>query len=100
MTPWAPSAEAFADYYRHLTDEGGLLIMAHNMPEAIRITASVIGSALAIMIAFSAGYAWSLVFGAACYLAAALFMYSYVAHAPASTRLARCGHRSFRRSAL
>ena len=32
------TTEAFADYYRHLTDEGGLLIMAHNIPEAIRIT--------------------------------------------------------------
>ena len=58
---------------------------------AVNGTASVIGSALAIMIAFSAGYAWSLVLGAVCYLAAALFMYSYVAHAPASTRLAGVG---------
>jgi hypothetical protein len=52
---------------------------------AVNGTASVIGSALAIMIAFSAGYTWSLAFGAVCYLAAALFMYSYVAHAPPPT---------------
>jgi hypothetical protein len=42
---------------------------------AVSGTASVIGSASAIMIAYSAGYTWSLVFGAVCYLAAALFMY-------------------------
>jgi hypothetical protein len=58
---------------------------------AVNGTASVMGSALAIMIAFSAGYTWSLVFGAVCYLAAALFMHSCVAHAPVVTRLAKTG---------
>jgi hypothetical protein len=41
---------------------------------AVNGSASVVGSALTIMIAISAGYAWSLLFGAACYLAAALLM--------------------------
>ena len=54
---------------------------------AVNGTASVIGSALAIMIAFFAGYTWSLVFGAACYLAAALFMYAYVDMHPHRPRL-------------
>lgn len=32
--------EAFADYHRHLTDEGSLLIMAHSMPEIMKIMAT------------------------------------------------------------
>jgi hypothetical protein len=28
--------EAFADYHRHLTERGSLLLMTHNMPEAVK----------------------------------------------------------------
>jgi hypothetical protein len=42
---------------------------------AVNGSASVMGSALAIMIAMSAGYTWSLLFGAICYLSAALLIF-------------------------
>lgn len=42
---------------------------------AINGSASVAGSALAIIIAMSFGYRWSLLFGVLCYAAAALTIY-------------------------
>ncbi len=36
------TAEAFADYHRHLTNEGSLLIMAHGMPEVLKFTTTAL----------------------------------------------------------
>ena len=38
--------EAFADYQRHLTDEGSLLIMGHDMPEAPKLTTTALATML------------------------------------------------------
>ncbi len=53
---------------------------------AVNGASSVVGSALAIMIAMSMGYSWSLLFGAFCYLAAALAMRSVLGRSATAPR--------------
>lgn len=55
--------------------QGRLGNLAVSWMWAVNGSASVLGSALAIMLAMSFGYTWSLSFGAMCYLLAAPFMW-------------------------